>query len=126
MGDAFEHGRGGFCPLIHRNLEKGDSLYSAGDGERRIWLLQSGAVELIRGSETLGVRTPGMFVGAETARAGRYLSDAVALSKTRLCGIPAEEWEARSLDPNRDDFVWIAPALRVLLASEEGGECASS
>ncbi len=93
-------------------LKAGDVLFREGDGSRSIYVLENGAVEIRRGSETISFITePGSYLGEMSFLLDRPRSGtAVAMERSMVLAIGEEEIE-RSVASNPKLALKLAQTL---------------
>src|SRR5512139_1129331 len=82
-------------------IDRGDSLFRAGDLQGRVYAVRSGALKTIAitpdGEEhVLGFHLPGELLGLDSLATGMHCAEAVALSDTQVCEFPVQGLLARS------------------------------
>lgn len=80
----------------NRNLQKGDTIYQAGDLFNGIFALKAGTAKLVHmdrsGNEAIvSVMLPGEFLGFDGLASGRYVCSLVALETSSYCELPAHQ-----------------------------------
>jgi CRP/FNR family transcriptional regulator len=76
-----------------RVLERGRSLYLAGDAFNSLYVVRSGALKTFvidedAGQQVLGFHLPGEIVGVDALASGRHASQAEALERSSICELP--------------------------------------
>ena len=76
-----------------RVLERGRSLYLAGDAFHSLYVVRSGSLKTSVIDESaeqriIGFHLPGEIVGVDALASGRHVSQAEALERTSLCELP--------------------------------------
>jgi CRP/FNR family transcriptional regulator len=74
-------------------LERGRTLYLAGDAFHSLFVVRSGALKTVvvdedAGQQVLGFHLPGEIVGVDALASGRHACQAEALERTSICELP--------------------------------------
>lgn len=111
-------------------LEKGETVFRAGEPVHRMYLLMDGGVDLVRHTET-GLRmtlhhvTPGQVLAEASAYSPRYHCDGTAPRTAQLCAIAADLFHTRLAEDPKLARVWAARLAHALQGARMNAEIRS-